>query len=108
MFKKQKGFDLIQLMIIIAIIGILAAVFLPMYHKHRQEVIVNEILPKVKVRLIAKNSDDADLDKLNFSHLASRESGIKSISYNSKLGKISVHMIQGRVFEYDFVLDTTE
>lgn len=63
-FQRQKGFTLIELMIVVAIIGVLSAVAVPAYKSHTAKTEVSAAVLSVKALLV--NIDQEIINKGTF------------------------------------------
>lgn len=89
--NAQKGFTLIELMIVIAIIGILAAIALPAYQDYTKRAKVSEglSLASSAKTSVAENASSAAKYSLGWTS-PSATSNVKTVAIDDKKGEITI------------------
>ncbi|MBW2147133.1 MAG: prepilin-type N-terminal cleavage/methylation domain-containing protein [Deltaproteobacteria bacterium] len=108
--KKEKGFTLIELMIVIAIIGILAAIAIPQFAQYRQRAYDADAKSALKNMATAQESYFVDYNEYTvtranlgtYGWTVSTDITIANLAKNTtSWSATAMHVSSGNVFTYD-------
>jgi type IV pilus assembly protein PilA len=86
--KKQQGFTLIELMIVVAIIGILAAIAIPSYQDYQKKAKVSEMLTALSPAKSAVSEFILSNNTTDWTAITTAEAGVRDVS-TENIGSIS-------------------
>ena len=102
--KKAQGFTLIELMIVVAIIGILAAVALPAYQTYAKRAEFSEV---ILASSIYKNAADIAVQTKGITDVANLDAGSNGIPAANDAGAISAGSVTAATIENGLITITS-